>query len=229
MGSVVMRIFGCGMVIGITFATTIFTFTGSVVGGRYETPLSIFYLASAVAVMVLMRCVKELFAIGLALHPRSRAGGLANHGAGQGGQSSPDPVQGNPVADKFGRTEEVVKKDSNSTTVQSFAWLEQEYPDLAGWIRETSAYLAAEVICEIKDYGESVVVNLFTSQRVFHVAAISGEDGYLGLQHSLRSTGAGNDWTDGRYSKETWDKIVRDMLSCELIPLERRDTSAHVD
>lgn len=113
--------------------------------------------------------------------------------------------------------------------MQSFEWLELQYPDLAGWITETSSYLTAEAISEIKDYGDGVLVNLFTDQRIYHINATGGPNGYLGLQHSVRVTGAGSDWTDGTYSKETWHKIVCDMLSCELISLDRRDNPNNED
>lgn len=113
--------------------------------------------------------------------------------------------------------------------MQSFDWLEQKYPDLAGWISKTSSYLSANALCEIKDYGDKVLVNLFSDKHIYHISATSGSKGYLGLQHSVRSTGAGNDWTDGPYSKETWCQIVFDMLSCELISLDRRNNPAHED
>ncbi|MEM8519481.1 hypothetical protein [Janthinobacterium sp. CAN_S7] len=113
--------------------------------------------------------------------------------------------------------------------MQSFDWLKKSYPDLSEWIGETSSYLTAEALCEIKDLGDGVLVNFFTDRHIFHINATSGDDGYLAMQHAVRATGAGNDWTDGPYSKETWDKIIRDMLSCELISLKRRDNPAHAD
>jgi len=121
------------------------------------------------------------------------------------------------------------EKGMRNFAIQNFGWLERNYSELADWISETSSYLSAESLCEIKDYGDGVLVNLFTDKRVFHINASIGADGYLGLQHSLRSSGAGNDWTDGPYSKETWHKIVCDMLSCELISVARRDDPAHED
>ncbi|MEM8519040.1 hypothetical protein [Janthinobacterium sp. CAN_S7] len=121
------------------------------------------------------------------------------------------------------------EKGLRKFVMRTFNWLKQNYPDLAEWISDTSSYLSAEALCEIKDYGDGVLVNLFTDQRIYHINATSGTDGYLSLQHSLRVSGAGNDWTDGPYSKETWHKIVCDMLSCELISLDRRDNPIHED
>lgn len=121
------------------------------------------------------------------------------------------------------------EKGMRKFIMQSFEWFERQYPDLAGWIRETTSYLSADALCEIKDYGDGVLVNFFTDTRIYHINATSGPDGYLALQHSVRATGAGNDWSDGSYSKETWHKIVCDMLSCELISLARRDNPTHED
>ncbi|MYM92641.1 hypothetical protein [Duganella vulcania] len=121
------------------------------------------------------------------------------------------------------------EKGLRKFVMRPFSWLKQHYPELAGWLSETSSYLSAQALCEIKDYGDCVLVNLFTDQRVYHINACAGAEGYLGLQDALRSTGAGNDWTNGPYSKETWHKIVCDMLSCELISLARRDNPTHED
>lgn len=112
--------------------------------------------------------------------------------------------------------------------LQPYEWFEKQYPELAKWIADTSTYLTAESVCEIKDYGSSVGVNLFSDQRIYHISA-NKEGNYLGLTFSMRDSGAGNDKTDGSYSKETWDQIVRDMLSCELISLDRRDNPSHED
>ena len=31
----------------------------------------------------------------------------------------------------------------------------------------------------------------------------------------------GNDLTDGKFNKDTWDNIVADILSCELVDIKR--------
>ncbi len=75
----------------------------------------------------------------------------------------------------------------------------------------------------------NVEVMLFTDRNIYHVAASKEDRSYLGLTFSRRDTGAGNDLTDGAYTKGTWDKIVCDILSCELISLKRRDNPAYVN
>lgn len=133
------------------------------------------------------------------------------------------------MASQTDRSNGVDERGLRISNSQSFDWLKNRYSALAGWISDTSTYLCAEAICEISDYGDSVGVNLFSDRNIYHIAARTTDGGYLGLTYSTRRTGAGNDLADGGYNQETWDKIVKDMLSCELISLKQRDDPAHED
>lgn len=108
--------------------------------------------------------------------------------------------------------------------IKDFVWLEQNYTQLANWLSDMCSLYVAKSLCEIKTYGDSVHVNLYSKTNIYHICAnIQDDIGYLGLTHSNRESGAGNDWTDGNYSKETFDKIMKDIFSLEILPLDYRD------
>lgn len=111
----------------------------------------------------------------------------------------------------------------------TFDWLTQTAPELAAWLREMSTYLVAEAICEISQIGETICVNLYSETNIYHLNCRPGERGFLGLTFSRRTDGAGNDLADGPYTRNTWDRIIRDILSCELISLKRVANPSHHD
>lgn len=107
---------------------------------------------------------------------------------------------------------------------KNFEWLEQNYKDLANWLSDICSIYVAESLCEIKDYGDGIRVNLYSKTNIYHISAsLDGDKGYLGLTHSNRESGRGNDWTDGPYNKAIFDKIIKDIFSLEILLLEDKD------
>lgn len=82
-----------------------------------------------------------------------------------------------------------------------------------------------------REYGRSHAI-LATATHHYHIAAVfpgEREDspyGYLGCIASSRvirageSRTRGNDLADGPFSRETWDRIVRDIVRYELVAIE---------
>ncbi len=89
----------------------------------------------------------------------------------------------------------------------------------------------------IKDEGESnearsaykfrFQCNIYTENNRYRISARdrSEDEGYLGCTVSDRKPYAGEDWTrgrdlaDGKFIRETWEKIKNDIIRRELVPL----------
>ena len=94
-----------------------------------------------------------------------------------------------------------------------------------------------DVVKVIKDEGESnpdrsayefrFQFNIYTEIHLYRISAIdrSEDEGYLGCTSSVRKSRAGEDWTrgndlaDGKFTRETWDRIKNDIIAYELIKL----------
>lgn len=74
-----------------------------------------------------------------------------------------------------------------------------------------------------------VKIALYTDRNVYYITVHPHNDrpAYLGCVSSSRKPRAGEDWTrgndlaDGIFDKSTWDNIVADILSCELVDIKR--------
>lgn len=80
----------------------------------------------------------------------------------------------------------------------------------------------------LTDTDEECKIRLYTNDHCYSIYAKypkQDEKGYLGCISSTRKPLAGEDWTrgndlaDGGCSKETFNKIVWDILAYELVPL----------
>ena len=122
--------------------------------------------------------------------------------------------------------------------------LKREAPDLYGWLQSIVKvdYVGKKVLMFMSKKGTSgdksdrrLVVYLYTDNHVYAIsgrprtlptALRSGDGGYLGCVASSRKPRVGEDWTrgsdlaDGDWNQETWDKIVRSIVSYELKDLE---------
>lgn len=88
----------------------------------------------------------------------------------------------------------------------------------------------------VKTIGESgspdehtFIFRLYTDNYQYHIRAIDrrSEGGYLGCTSKCRKIRAGEDWTrgrdlaDGKFTRETWEKIKGDIISYELVALTK--------
>ena len=110
----------------------------------------------------------------------------------------------------------------------------QEFPELAQWIKSICRYNKVEDFVQV-DYKEKLRLTIYTKEHEYHISArlpkveklgkgdMLSVDGYLGCIAKTRKPRAGEDWTrgndlaDGKYCKETWDRIVHDILGYELV------------
>ena len=98
------------------------------------------------------------------------------------------------------------------------------------WLKELVPFGAVEkyVQLTLDKQRNTIRARIFTDSHQYQISA--GET-YLGCGASSRKWRAGEDWHrgndrhDGPFCRETWDKIVRDILRYELTKLEVHDAS----
>lgn len=112
----------------------------------------------------------------------------------------------------------------------------EEYRDqIVTWLRrgKYGDKYKIEDFTHINRENDVVVLNvvLYTDRNAYwitvHPSALRAGDSYLGCTMTSRKPRAGEDWTrgndltDGRFCKDTWDNIVADILTCELVDIKR--------
>ena len=113
--------------------------------------------------------------------------------------------------------------------------LKGDFKELAQWIQSICRFGKIEnfVITDYKE--ERLHLTFFTKDHSYHISARLPETmppqnpedkvgrGYLGCTVQCRKPRAGEDWTrgndlaDGSYRKETWQKILEDIVANELV------------
>lgn len=88
--------------------------------------------------------------------------------------------------------------------------------------KDSDLYLYEESILSEED---TIRIRLYTEKNEYCIVATV--DGYLGCIGSSRKPRAGEDWTrgndlaDGDFSKETWNRILGDIVGYELVRIHR--------
>lgn len=88
------------------------------------------------------------------------------------------------------------------------------------WIDEDFKFASSNNNVEVVDEDK---IRLYTNENCYAIVARGGERSYLGCISSSRKPRAGEDWTrgsdlaDGDFSKETWHRIISDIVSYELV------------
>lgn len=118
--------------------------------------------------------------------------------------------------------------------------LQESFSDLGEWFKPLCRYNKIEDFI-IADYKENRLrLTIFTKDHSYHISAVlpdrnefakkhgdkkGYDDGYIGCISQTRKPRAGEHWNrgndlaDGDYSKETFDKIVCDILAYELVKI----------
>ncbi len=111
--------------------------------------------------------------------------------------------------------------------------MENKIDELKNWIKALGRFINPEEFAKIdkeedKQGEKKLKISMFTNENVYHITGVDkdGKDGYLGATMSHRKPSAGETWTrgrdlaDGKFNKETWEKIKDNIISCELVPLK---------
>jgi hypothetical protein len=107
--------------------------------------------------------------------------------------------------------------------------LKESLPELADWLKIISRYGNVDSVSQIfkdKKIPDRYFMYLFTDEHSYHISAYAPSNGnprgYLGCISSCRKTRVGENWhrgsdlADGPYSKETFFRIIGDIVSFEL-------------
>ena len=107
--------------------------------------------------------------------------------------------------------------------------LKKSLPELAEWLKIISRYGNVDSVCQIfrdKRDQERYFLYIFTDEHSYHISAYAPSEkrpkGYLGCIANCRKPRVGETWhrgsdlSDGSYSKETFIKIIGDIVSYEL-------------
>jgi len=109
----------------------------------------------------------------------------------------------------------------NSKIVKLQTWLKEE---LCSWVEYKR--LIEDVEGEGSPEQERWIFAMYTDKHVYRFLAIDkyGHDGYLGCQVACRKPRAGesytrgNDLPDGKFNRETWEKIKNAIIGWEVVP-----------
>jgi hypothetical protein len=102
---------------------------------------------------------------------------------------------------------------------RDFEWLKENYIELASWIKNSFQHMDDKFF-EILSFKNNVYVDFYSVNNEYSlIAIIDNNGGFLALDHTCRKDGSGNAWTQGNYSENTWNKIMKDVFFLEVIPL----------
>ena len=101
--------------------------------------------------------------------------------------------------------------------------LKESAPELYVWLGMIQRWVGRRGLLILKQEQEGFRIVIYTSEHIYSISAEPGK--YLGCGASSRKPRPGEDWTrgndlsDGKYSYETWIKILADIVAYELVPL----------
>lgn len=107
--------------------------------------------------------------------------------------------------------------------------LEEAKERISHWLSEMKhGYRGEQIESAMVTKGDRLIIVIYTTVNEYQiVASVDSEKTYLGATASSRTPRAGEDWTrgndlaDGEFSKETWHKILADIVGYELVKIQR--------
>lgn len=92
-------------------------------------------------------------------------------------------------------------------------------------VKYTSIYDMSNIDI-IEDTGEKLTIDFYTNTNKYTITCI--DSGFISCGVSSRMPRAGEDWTrgrdliDGKFSKDTWDSILQNIITYELVNVHKR-------
>lgn len=125
-----------------------------------------------------------------------------------------------------------IQRRFSKSELQSFEFLVEHFPNLASWLQPPNPIVSKILITKVN--GEEVKIYLYSSHYEFAISAFSGNSvnpaGYLGCVRTERfpddqTAGLKNRTilSDGKYVRQTWDRILQDILGSVLSPIDLRN------
>lgn len=127
-----------------------------------------------------------------------------------------------------------MKKEIEIISVNSLA---DEYSELKSWLEEMRR-INIEDYMIVRRENDMIRIRFYTDSHQYAIVArlpnrggdkYRGPDdkGYLGCYASCRKPRAGENWTrgndlaDGPYTRETWQRVMSDILAYELVKIAK--------
>lgn len=117
--------------------------------------------------------------------------------------------------------------------------LAQTKKQLTEWLNAFRFNFDYELVQEGIERGQLLIrIRFYTFTNKYTVVAYAPGDttkGYLGCVANTRKPRAGEDWTrgrdlaDGPFGRETWDKILVDIVAYETVKIHRQAATEGVD
>ena len=156
------------------------------------------------------------------------------------GKNAPEKTDAHPQVERVETNEEYNQElkrrlsEKNNATLIKYEQLIDVAPEFALWLKELVIYGNVDsqvlIFLDTKEAGKNrFVCRLFTNDHCYSISGyrpIEGSGGYLGCIASTRKNRVGEDWNrssdlpDGKYSKKTFDAIVRGIVAYELKTLQ---------
>jgi hypothetical protein len=155
-------------------------------------------------------------------------------------KNAPEKTDAHPEVDRVETSEEHNQKvktrlsEKNNATLIKYEELIDAAPEFALWLKELVRYGNVDsqvlILLDTKEMGKNrFVCRLYTNDHFYSISgykSLEGNGGYLGCIASTRKNRVGEDWNrgsdlpDGKYSKKTFDAIVRGIVAYELKSLQ---------
>ena len=156
------------------------------------------------------------------------------------GKNAPEKTDAHPQVERVETNEEYNQElkrrlsEKNNATLIKYEQLIDVAPEFALWLKELVIYGNVDsqvlIFFFFLEAGKNrFVCRLFTNDHCYSISGyrpIEGSGGYLGCIASTRKNRVGEDWNrgndlpDGKYSKKTFDAIVRSIVAYELKTLQ---------
>ena len=106
--------------------------------------------------------------------------------------------------------------------------LKAKCPEFYEWLKEISRYSKVEDFI-LPDYKDGIIVSFYTHDYFYcvNVKLPKKDNGYLGCTVQTRKPKAGENWNrgndlaDGKYCRETWERIKNDIIAYELVKITK--------
>jgi len=109
-----------------------------------------------------------------------------------------------------------------------FKKIKEECSELYEWIKEISRFSKVEDFI-LPDYKNEIKIYFYTKENKYCIFVIPKDKTYLGCTVLSRKARAGEDWqrgrdlADGKYCKDTWNRIKNSILSHELVKIAKKN------
>jgi len=130
----------------------------------------------------------------------------------------------NNATERKEHTIRILERDYHGKLINEDTLISMGYNDLVRWLKRIAKYENIKRTMLIVNQDERITIIFFTATYKYCISA--RKDHYLGCTASCRKSRPGETWRrgsdlpDGEYNEETFEKIVRKIVSYEMKNLQ---------